>query len=96
VLLPPLSQLHVRPTTADDQTEDRGLHRQLFPAKSCLQTRSECAYIQSVISSLELAGLARRFERMFVYNLLLHLDCSKDDGRYMPVHGRGASLPNSP
>lgn len=44
----------------------------------------------------ELIGLASRFEQMFVYNLLLHLNCSESDGDYVPVHGRGASLPISP
>lgn len=31
-----------------------------------------------------------RYEQIFVYNLLLHLQCDDIDDEYKPVHGLGA------
>jgi hypothetical protein len=40
--------------------------------------------------------VGRRYEQVFVHNLLLHLKCDQIDEDYVPVHGLGASLPSPP
>ncbi|KAG9316206.1 hypothetical protein JVU11DRAFT_2232 [Chiua virens] len=46
--------------------------------------------------SMKIVFTNSQFEQVFVYNLLLHLNCSEIDESYVPVHGRGASLPSPP
>nr|GAT57728.1 Rho GTPase-activating protein 39 isoform 2 [Mycena chlorophos] len=52
--------------------------------------------LRSNSESMAVVFTNAQFEQLFVYNLLLHLNCATTDDHYKPIHGRGAvSTPNA-